>query len=378
VTRSVAHFIDTTAFSGAERALLHVLQALDRRSWRPILFHHDAPGLRPLIAGATAAGVEHRTVASMRGLRGALSVPLFARALRRERPDVFHAHLNWPLACSGGILAAASAHVPAIVATVQLFSDLPDALTMPLQRRIVTRAVGRYVAVSRGVFRDVEQTLRVPPSRIRLVPNSVDLATFQPAPLPDPAIRLQMAGRTDLPIALTLARLDRQKGLTYLIRAAVRTPNVAFVIAGDGPEREALERETRARGVSDRVRFVGFRSDVAALLANSDLFVLPSLIEGLPLSVLEAMAACRPVVATAISGTDEVVRHRITGLLVPPSDPDVLAGAIQEIVRDQALAGRLARAGYDLVKRDFTTDAMARSIMAVYDELLDERSMRHS
>lgn len=376
--RSVAHFIDTTAFSGAERALLQLLQGLDRRAWRPVLFHHDAPGLRPLIEGAAAAGVEHRTVVSMRGLSGALSVPLFARALRREHPDVFHAHLNWPLACSGGILAAAVAHVPAIVATVQLFSDLPQALTMPLQRRIVTRAVGRYVAVSRGVFRDIEQTLHVPPSRIREVPNSVAVDTFQPAPPPDQAIRLQMAGRTDLPIALTLARLDRQKGLTYLIRAAVQTPNVAFVIAGDGPERGALEQEARARGVSDRVRFVGFRRDVTALLANADLFVLPSLIEGLPLSVLEAMAACRPVVATAISGTNEVVRHRTTGLLVPPSDPDALAGAIQEILRDQALASRLACAGYDLVRRDFTTDGMARSVMAVYDELLDERSMRPS
>jgi glycosyltransferase involved in cell wall biosynthesis len=264
------------------------------------------------------------------------------------------------------------------VATVQLFSDLPHAVTMPLQRRIVTRVVGRYIAVSGGVCRDIEQTLRVPPSRIREVPNSVAVDTCELAPAPDQAIRLQMAGRTDLPIALTRARLDRQKGLTYLVRAAARTPSVAFVIAGDGPEREALEREARALGVSDRVRFVGFRSDVKALLANSDVFVLPSLIEGLPLSVLEAMAACRPVVATAISGTDEVVRHRTTGLLVPPSDPDALAGAIQEILRDQALAGRLARAGYDLVKRDFTTDGMARSIMAVYDELLDERSMRHS
>jgi glycosyltransferase involved in cell wall biosynthesis len=314
----------------------------------------------------------------MRGLSGALSVPLFAQALRRERPDVFHAHLNWPLACSGGILAAALAGVPAVVATVQLFSDLPHALTMPLQRRVVTRAVGRYIAVSRGVFRDIEQTLRVPPSRIREVPNSVAVDAFQPAPLPDPAIRQQMAGRTDVPIALTLARLDRQKGLTYLIRAAAQTPNVAFVIAGDGPDRETLEREALALGVSDRVRFIGFRSDVATLLANSDVFVLPSLIEGLPLSVLEAMAACRPVVATAVPGTDEVVRHRSTGLLVPPSDPDGLAAAIQEILRDETLARQLAGAGYDLVKRDFTADGMARSIMAVYDELLAERSVRRS
>jgi len=106
-------------------------------------------------------------------------------------------------------------------------------------------------------------------------------------------------------------------------------------------------------------------------LANADLFVLPSLIEGLPLSVLEAMAAGRPVVATAVPGTDEIVQHGVTGLLVPPADARALAAAIRQMLGDRDLAGRLARAGRDHWRSHFASDAMAQSVMTVYDELLD-------
>jgi glycosyltransferase involved in cell wall biosynthesis len=371
------HFTDTTAFGGAERVLLELLRTLDRSAWRPLLFHHDEPGLQPLIDGADTAGVERRCIGPIRGPRGAAAVPAFARELRASRPEVFHAHLNWPLGCSGGLLAAALSRVPAVVATVHLFSEFPRAVTVPVQRRVVPRIVGRYVAVSRGVFNDIERKLHVPPARIRYVPNGIATEDFSVLPAPDPAVRRQMAGRTDLPIALTLARLDRQKGLSSLLRAAALLPDVSFVIAGEGPERPALEAEARALGVSDRVSLLGFQRDPASLLANADLFVLPSLLEGLPLSVLEAMAACRPVVATSVPGTDEIVSHGVTGLLVPPGNPTALAAAVRELLRDQALARRLALAGRELVRSRFTAGAMARSIGEVYQELLEERSIRH-
>jgi glycosyltransferase involved in cell wall biosynthesis len=258
-----------------------------------------------------------------------------------------------------------------VVATVQLFSDFPRALTLPLQRRLVTRVVDRYIAVSRALARDIEQRLDVPPTQIQVVPNGIPLEPFESLPAADPQVRLAMAGRLDLPIVLTLARLDEQKGLTYLLRAAAQLPHVAVVIAGEGPARGALAAEVGALGIADRVSFLGFRSDIPRLLANADLFVLPSLNEGLPLAVLEAMAAARPVIATAVGGTTEVVRHRETGLLVPPSDANALASAIDELFRDSELASQLARAGRALVRRGFSSAAMARSVMAVYDELLD-------
>jgi glycosyltransferase involved in cell wall biosynthesis len=118
--------------------------------------------------------------------------------------------------------------------------------------------------------------------------------------------------------------------------------------------------------------FLGQRSDVPDLLAAADLVVLPSLFEGLPVSVLEAMAAQRPVVATAIGGTDEAVTSEHTGLLVPPRDPGALAAASHRLQADPALARRLASAGRERVEREFASETTARSVMRIYDEVMAE------
>ena len=143
------------------------------------------------------------------------------------------------------------------------------------------------------------------------------------------------------------------------------------MIAGEGPERSALEAQARTLGLADRVVLLGYRDDVCDLLASCDLFVLPSLFEGLPLSVLEAMAAGKPVVATAIGGTDEAVVHGETGLLVPPADAASLAKAIRTALSDPRLSQRLGAAGRARVYQEFSAQTMVRHITEIYDELLD-------
>lgn len=367
MSRTVVLYIDTPEFGGAERSLLHLLRGLDRGQWRPVLFHPDEPGLRLLIDGAHEAAVETRVVPTMRGLRGALPLPRFRRMVRAEHPAVFHAHLNWPLACSAGILAAAASRVPAIVATMHLVSEMPGAATIPLQRRAVTRVVDRYVAVSAHVARALHDTLLVPSDRISVVHNAVPIPP--PGPSPDPGLRAALGGE-GRPLVVTLARLTAQKGLSVLLRAAAELPGTAFAIAGGGPERLALEAQARTLGIADRVAFLGFREDTAALLACADLVVLPSLNEGLPLAVLEAMAAGRPVVATAIGGTDEAVVDGESGLLVPAGDATALARAIRTVLGDPALASRLAAGGRAHVERSFSTERMVRGVTRVYDALL--------
>ena len=142
-----------------------------------------------------------------------------------------------------------------------------------------------------------------------------------------------------------------------------------FVLAGTGPDRATLETLARALGVENRVLFLGYREDIPDLLANCDLFVLPSLYEGLPLSILEAMAAGKPVIASAIGGNNEVILHGENGLLVPKADPAALAAAIRAVLSDGALAGRLAEGGKSRVQRDFSVEAMVESVSQVYDEL---------
>jgi len=369
MTRTVVHYVDSAVFGGTERSLLHLMTGLDRGQWRPVLLHPNEPGLRPLLEGARSAAIDTRVVPTMHGLPAALAIPRFREIVRTERPALFHAHLTWPLGCSAGILAAAWAGVPAVVATAHLVSELPDVPTMSIQRSAVTRVVDRYIAVSAHAARALADTLRIASSRVSVVHNAVPLPVREDRGSPDPALRLAL-GAERTPLVVTLARLTAQKGLSILLRAAVDLPHVSFAIAGDGPDRAALEAEAAQLGVADRVRFLGFREDTAALLDAADLFVLPSLSEGLPLSVLEAMAAGTPVVATAIGGTDEAVVDGVSGLLVPPGDPAALGAAIGALLGDGALAARMASNGLARVTQSFSTERMVREVAQVYDALI--------
>jgi glycosyltransferase involved in cell wall biosynthesis len=256
------------------------------------------------------------------------------------------------------------------VATGQLFLQLTSRRERYAQR-VVCFGIDRYVAVSNDVARRLRTSLSVPTSRIRVVRNGIQLAPFdRPARA---SLRAALTRGRDRPLVLTLARLDWQKGLPYLLQAAAMVPEAIFLLAGDGPERAALETQAQALNLNDRVVFLGFRDDIPDLLAACDMFVLPSLVEGFPLAVMEAAAAGKPVIATAIGGTEEAVLHGETGLLVPPADPTALAAAVRNLLADPALAGRLAAAGKARAQREFAAETMVRRVTEVYEEVLAAR-----
>ena len=365
MSRRVVHYVDSDTFGGSEEAALHLIAALDRSRWTPVLLHHRDPGIARMVRVAARLGVRACAVPrwGRRGLAGAL--PIW-RALLAERPAIFHAHLSWPFACRHGVRAAWLARIPGIVGTAQLFVPPGGGRQPPM----VLGAYRRIIAVSEEVRRRYATDLRVPARKLVVVRNAIRIPPTVPAP--DPASRAALLdGRPDY-LVLTPARLHPQKGHTYLLQAAAQVPNATFVLAGDGPLRPALEAEARDLGVAGRCIFLGERTDVAHLLAAADLFVLPSLFEGLPVSVLEAMAAERPVIATAIGGTDEAVAHERTGLLVPAKDPAALAAAIRRLQDDPAAAHRLAVAGRARVEREFSAAATAGQVMAIYDQVLAE------
>jgi len=147
------------------------------------------------------------------------------------------------------------------------------------------------------------------------------------------------------PVVLALGRLHRNKGFDILIHALAALPGVNAVIAGEGPERPALERLAQELGVERRLHLPGWRSDTATLLAGCDVLVCSSRIEPLGNVIIEAFSASRPVVAAAVAGPLELIEPGRTGLLVPPEDPARLAGAIRSVLEDQVLAASLAEAG---------------------------------
>jgi glycosyltransferase involved in cell wall biosynthesis len=373
--QTVVYFTDTTGFGGAEQALVTLIAGLNRAEWCPRLMYHPSSGVAPLIEQAQKLDVELWPVPRMPdGREGASRVLQFARELRARRPAVFHAHLTWPLACKFGLAGAILARVPAIVATVHLYVDFPIDRSIRVQQRLIVSAAGRYIAVSRDTAQRLVRKLRWPACKVQVIHNGV---TFQPTDdRSSPVVPAQLTG-CDRPIVLTVARLDEQKGHRYLLDAAVQVPEAQFVLAGDGPLRPELEAQVQSLGLQERVKFLGHRTDIPDLLAACDVFVLPSLYEGLPLSILEAMAADRPVIATQIGGTDEAVINGETGLLVTPADSTLLAAAIRSVLDDRVLAQRIASAGRIRAEREFSTAAMLRQTTAVYAELLARRGVSH-
>jgi glycosyltransferase involved in cell wall biosynthesis len=363
--RTVVHYTDTAGFGGAEQGLLTLLEGLDRTRWNPVLVHHAYPGVEPLLEKARKLGVRTRMVDSLPRSFDWKWLRRFGGILRSENATIFHAHLVWPVACSYGLIAAALFRVPGILATQQLFAPIETAHDRRLQK-LVSLGVHRYIAVSESLAREL-RPLVLRPGRVVVVHNSVASAGFHGAP---PAALRQSLTRNGEPLVLTLARLDPQKGLPYLLEAAKSLPGATFAIAGDGRDRAALEEQARSLGLGGRVRFLGYRDDIPDLLAACDLFVLPSLFEGLPISVLEAMAAGKPVVATRIGGTDEAVENGVTGFLVPPRDPAALADAVKRMLADPAAGRRMGEAGRARALAEFSAQAMVSKTTRLYEELV--------
>jgi glycosyltransferase involved in cell wall biosynthesis len=372
VARSICFYTDSASFGGAEQALLMLAGGLDRRRWTPSLLLDAGSAVDEIAARAQAAELPTHVVEAMPlGLSGARRVPSLAARLRGQRPDVFHAHLSWPLAAKYALAAAVVARVPAIVATVQLVPDFEVDRSSLLQLRALSAGIGRYIAVSHEIAALLEQRFRLPARKIEVVHNAVRLEQF--ALTAPPRLHEGLGGRPGRAIVLTCARLHPQKGHDTLLRAAAEVPDATFVLAGDGPERGALEARALELGVADRVRFLGHRDDVAQLLAATDVFALPSLYEGSSLSILEAMAARRAIVASAIGGTTELLEPDRTGVLVPPGDPTALAVQLRRLLRDPQLRAALGTAAYQRVKQEFTAENMTARVTRIYGQLLERR-----
>jgi glycosyltransferase involved in cell wall biosynthesis len=365
VARSIFFYTDSRTLGGAEHALFMLASALDRTAWQPTLLLDEAPGVEPLAQRAAEFDVPVRFIPPMPlGLTGACRVPGLVRTLRVERPAVFHAHLSWPLAAKYAVTAAIIARVPAIVATVQLIPEFELDCSSRVQLRALSARVGRYIAVSRAIATELIERFRWPADKIEVVYNAVELERFDISASP-------ARSGDQRPVVLTCARLDEQKGHQILLAAAAEVPEAVFVLAGEGPERAALEGKAAELGISDRVRFLGHRTDISELLATCDVFALPSFYEGSSLAVLEAMAARRPVVSSTIGGTDELIDDGETGLLVPPGDAGALGVALRRLLADASLRDSLASRARKRVELDFSREEMGRRVTQIYEELLD-------
>lgn len=363
MTQRVLYFTDSVAFGGAEQAMLTLMVHLDRRDWEPVLVYHPEAGLTPLLQRARQADIETWQVPRMRGRVGAKHLAGFVRALRVRRPSVFHAHLTMPLACKFGLLGAALARVPAVIASEHLYVDIPYRYSVYVER-FLEPVIHRYIAVSNDVARQLTAKLGFTRHKTQVVHNGVAIEPFEQVAIAESYQQLPH------PLVLTTARLTPQKGISCLLDAAALVPQATFLIAGEGPLAPELRTQAQRLGIAHRVIFAGYVENVPALLRASDLFVLPSLYEGLPLSILEAMAAGVPVIATDVGGIGEAISNESNGLLVPPADPAALANAIRKMLDNRNYAQQLAEAGRARVRTHFSAETMTRRTVDIYCRVL--------
>lgn len=371
-SRAVLHLLTNRTFGGAEEHALSILTAIREFGFDPCLAAPNAliAAMEPRLS---AAGVKCLPLEFSSRI-DVLSGARLLRFLRRENIEIMHCHLFISSLLGAGVARMAG------VGTVLETCHGPEVWRMGKGLRgsfWVDRQVGRlvdkYIAVSHAAERHLVANKRVPKNKIRVIHNGRDLDRFAPGNERRRAATRAALGLGDEPVILTMARLDEQKGHRHLIDAiailAPRRLKLVTLFAGDGPLEQSLRAQCAALGLTDRVRFLGYRRDVPELLEAADLIVLPSLYEGLSLSTIEALAAGRPMVATAVDGTPEVVIHERTGLLVPPANPVAMAAAIERLLDDPALAARLASDGRKFVNENFAVQRQIEQTAALYSEL---------
>ena len=315
----------------------------------------------------------------------------FARYLRRHDIRVVHTYSLYPNLFA--ILAARAAGVPVVIASIR---DTGADLTplRALAQRTACRLADR-VLVNADAVRDWLVGCGYPPGRIRIIPNGIDTSRFPGTPGRG-RLQRELGLPPETPIVAVLSRLSPVKGLESFVEAAAlvarRRPEVRFVVAGEARRleggvivsdpgyRAALAEAARRAGLDGRLTFLGNRDDVPEILPDVAVSVLPSLTEGLSNTLLESLAAGRPMVATRVGGTPEVVEDGVTGLLVPPRDPAALARAVERLLADAGLRARLGEAGRRRVRDRFSMDRTVRETESLYAEELRRagRAPRHA
>jgi glycosyltransferase involved in cell wall biosynthesis len=270
-----------------------------------------------------------------------------------------------------GLPLAWLARVPARIATHHGSLPLPRVLNQAHALVVNSGVTSRLVAVSQQSARDAIEREGIEPGRVKVISNGVQVPSAAFASRQDGIdLREELRVEAASNLVLSVGRLVEAKGHVHLLEAipAVldRLPGTVFALVGDGPLRPSLEERASRLGIESAVRFTGIRFDVDRLAVNSDLFVLPSLQEGLPLALLDAMAVGMPVVATDVGGMGEVLVHESNALVVPPAESRSLSRAMLRFLEDPQLGRRCGAEARELMRREYTIDRMCAGYFDVF------------
>jgi glycosyltransferase involved in cell wall biosynthesis len=298
-----------------------------------------------------------------------------AEIVRRERVDLLHAHQYTPFFYSAAGRLLKSSPPILFAEHGRAHPDYPRRKRM-LANRMLLRRRDRVVAVGEAVRQALIVNEGIAPRRVEVIYNGVPLDKFDclPSPSERAAVRASIGLEPDDLVLIQVARLDYLKdhatAIRTIERVASRCSRARLVLVGEGPERAEIEQMIRHRSLEECVRLLGQRDDVPRLLAASDIAFLTSISEGIPLTLIEAMAAGRPVVSTAVGGVVEVVLGDRTGLLAPPGDDPALAELVIRLAGDPILRGQMGGLGRQRAESLFSERQMHNHYQMCYEEML--------
>ncbi len=369
----IAHCIDNLAVGGTELNLVRTAERLDPSRFELFIICLRENGALSARCSAAGLRVVRFPIANLYGLGAVRQGARLARFLSNNRIQIVHSHdMHTNVFATAWARAAGT---PVIIASRRWWRSL-----LPRRYRIANTLAFRLahciVANSPAVASSLGTEDRVPRQRVAVVPNFVDDAAFTPPSLDDRAVILRDLGvPADALIVGVIANLSPVKDHGTLLRAvarlAPRWPQLHVVLVGDGECRASLESLARGLELGHRIHFAGRRPNQPNPHHLLDISVLCSLSEGFPNSIIEAMAAGKPVVATSVGGVADAVEHGRTGLLVPPSDPEQLAAAIESLLIDPSRRRVLGEAGQDRARARYGATTVLRSLEALYGRLLD-------
>ena len=370
----IAYVIKSMVMGGTQTHLVQVLRLLDRTRFQPVLYCLTGEGV--LLETVRALDVSVYAPAARASFKGpglVRRVAALSRALRRARADIVHNYLL--RANMVGSISARLARVPVVIGSKrgchwrQGFELVSARIGNTLADRVMVNAnaVREFVHGNEGC----------PLEKMVVIPSGVDTERFRPLLLADLKTRLGI--REDRLVVGVVTRMRVRKGVEEFIRAMgrVRTQHPAAhgVIVGEVDLDETLRNLLRSLGLREHVSLLGRRGDMPEVLSAFDVFVLSSHDEGMSNAILEAMAVEKPVVATDVGGTGEVVRHGHSGLLVPAKDPEALAVAISEVLAQPERARAMGRLGRRIVEDGFSARAMVRQMEQLYCDLAAARGL---
>lgn len=353
----IIYIITSLNFGGAERMLLDLVKNLDKERYEVKLATVVSGG--SLVDEFRDAGIEVNIFQKKSKLGFGVIWQIY-KFLKQENPKIVHTHLfggdTW------GRLAAILARVPVIIST-EHNTNLDESWFKRKVKKFLSLFTKRIVAVSEAVRQYSLAVDHINKKKIVVILNGIEVEKF---------IAISEKKYSSPPIIGVIGRLEKQKGHEYLFEALNLIKTIPWVlwVVGDGTLKGRLERLAQDLSLRERIIFLGARRNIVEILSQIDIFVLPSLWEGLGLAALEAAAAGKPIVASRIGGIPEIIEHEVTGILVEPKNVKSLADGLERMLLGEVEAKEMGKRAREVVVQKFSVEKMVREYEKLYEELV--------